>query len=106
MHELLICIQIKKYALAFKNSKIKVCKVKQEMLHILTIAVRQIIHAFALSIENSQILMLNSITFQKRRKFLEIWLFFWVSHIFFFGRKTSRLCLYFIITEAAVRRCS
>ena len=39
------------------------------MLHILTIAVRQIAHAFALAIKNSQILMLSKITFQKRRKF-------------------------------------
>ena len=39
------------------------------MLHIFTIAVRQIIHTFALAIENSQILMFSRITFQKRRKF-------------------------------------
>ena len=39
------------------------------MLHILTIAVRQIIYAFALAIENSQVLMFNRIAFQKRRKF-------------------------------------
>ena len=42
---------------------------KQEMLHILTIAVRQIIYAFALAIKNSQILMFSRITFQKRSKF-------------------------------------
>ena len=42
---------------------------KQEMLHIFTIAVRQIIYTFALAIENSQILMFSRITFQKRRKF-------------------------------------
>ena len=42
---------------------------KQEMMHILTIAVRQIIHAFALAIKNSKILMFSRIAFQKRRKF-------------------------------------
>ena len=42
---------------------------KQEMLHILTIVVRQYIHAFALAIKNSQILMFSGIVFQKRRKF-------------------------------------
>ena len=40
-------------------------QIKQEMLHILTIAVRQIIYAFTLAIKNSQILMFSSITFQK-----------------------------------------
>ena len=39
------------------------------MLHILTIAIRQITHAFALPIKNSQILIFIRITFQKRRKF-------------------------------------
>ena len=39
------------------------------MLHILTIAVRQIIHTFAIAIENSQMLMFSRITFQKRGKF-------------------------------------
>ena len=39
------------------------------MLHILTVADRQITHAFALAIKNSQILMSNRITFPKRRKF-------------------------------------
>ena len=37
------------------------------MLHILTTAVRPIIDAFALAIENSQKLMFSRITFQKRR---------------------------------------
>ena len=35
------------------------------MLHILTIAIRQIIHAFALAVQNSQILMRSGIIFQK-----------------------------------------
>ena len=39
------------------------------MPYILTIAVRQAIHPFALAIENSQTLMFNRVTFQKRRKF-------------------------------------
>ena len=44
-------------------------KIQQEILHILTISDRQIAHAFALAIKNSQILMLSRITFQKMRKF-------------------------------------
>ena len=39
------------------------------MLHILTIAVRQIINAFALAIKTSQILMFSRITFQNRKQF-------------------------------------
>ena len=42
---------------------------KQEMPHILTPAVEQIIHAFALASKNSQILMFSRINFQKRREF-------------------------------------
>ena len=42
---------------------------KQEMLHILIIAVRQIIYAFASAIRNSQILMFSKIAFQKRSYF-------------------------------------
>ena len=38
---------------------------KQKMLHILTITVKQIIHAFALAIENSQTLTWSRINFQK-----------------------------------------
>ena len=40
---------------------------EQEMLHILTIAVRRIIHV--LTIKDSQTLMFTTIAFQKRRKF-------------------------------------
>ena len=48
-------------------------KLKQEMMHILTITVRQIVHAFALAIKNSQILMFSRITSQKKE---EIWFLF------------------------------
>ena len=41
----------------------------KEMLHILTIPIRQIAHAFALVLRNNQILMFSRITFQKMRKF-------------------------------------
>ena len=55
------------------------------MLHILTIAVRQIIDAFALAIKNSQILMFSTITFQKRRKSVVILSFpyfvFWKKNL-------------------------
>ena len=44
-------------------------KMQQEILHILTISGRQIADDFALAIKNSQILMLNRITFQKIKKF-------------------------------------
>ena len=44
-------------------------KIQQEILHILTIPGKQITHALALAIKNSQILMFSRITFQKMRKF-------------------------------------
>ena len=44
-------------------------KIQQEILPILTIPRRQIVHDFALAIKNSQMLTFNRITFQKMRKF-------------------------------------
>ena len=43
-------------------------KIQQEILPISTIPGRQIAHAFALAIKNSQILTFNRITFQKMRE--------------------------------------
>ena len=66
-------------------------KKQQEMLHILTIAVRQIMHAFALAIKNSQILIFSRITFQNRRKIAVIIRVF--PHLFFWKKSLWKLSL-------------
>ena len=43
----------------FKYQLLPQNKIKQEMLPILTIAVRQIVHAFSLAIKNTQILIFS-----------------------------------------------
>ena len=65
---------------------------KQEMLHMLTIAVRKIVHACIRNL-NSQISKFSKNAFHKEK----IWILFEVFFILFSERKNSRLYLCFII---------
>ena len=69
------------------------------MLHILTIAIRQIIHAFALAIKNSQILIFSKIIQKGENLVIILGL-----SLLFSGRKTSGLYLCFIIKKAHVKK--
>lgn len=79
----------------FKYQLLPQNKLKQEMLPILTIVVRQIVRAFSLALKNTQILIFSRITLKKGVKLAIILGFL----RFVSGSKTSKLYLRFIIRE-------
>ena len=54
----------------FKYQLLPQNKIKQEMLPILTIVVRQIVRAFSLALKNTQILIFSRITLKKELNWL------------------------------------